>query len=126
MLDTIEVHTLDGATWTIKRYLTRRDRRLINAHVLDATIADLPALRKIEGSMEELMARVRTPTPTDGDRAVPSPYEDDALLVYGTVSWSYDKPLTGEAVLDVSEHVAAQVLAKMHELYDLKEEALKN
>lgn len=120
-METVQVKTPDGATWEIKAYITRGDRRRIDKVVQVASLDYLGGLTKSGVDVESLQKMA-------GDRvdgASVSPDEDDALLANCVVSWSYGD-YTPEAVLEKDNNVTDVVLGKMHELYYRTGEGAKN
>lgn len=122
-METIRVELPDGAWWDIKSYLTRGDRRKIDTHVQEQAFSFVARIKAMDITTDQLRALAGTPT---NGAAPGNPDEDDMLLLCATVGWSFPDQIAAETIAARWERHTNQVLARMHELYVITDESLKN
>lgn len=143
-IETRDIKLPDGHTWTVKRYLSRGDRRHIDRRVFHDQMRLMGemeeagiSLDQITGSLGAILgidvknADAATENAGEGSNgASPSgktlaevreEAEDewseekvDATIERATVSWTYEEPVTVEAIAGMEEHI-----------YDVVAEAVK-
>lgn len=107
----------DGEWWEIQDYCSRGLRKKLRAatqraYALTASAGIDPAdTEAVRAHMAEHIAEI------DLDAA------DDAMLLYGTVAWSYPEPVSRAAIDALPDRVTGLVLVRMRELYSEPTEA---
>ena len=111
-----------GEWWEIKGELTRGERRKIDDHTRRT---GLLSVKEMQDSGLDLAAVRKMATGASVDGLVP-PDMEDAMLVHGTISWSFPEPVSFESVANRTERDVASVLRRMKVLYVPSEEQTKN
>lgn len=113
----------DGEWWLIKTVVTRGMRKAFRSAGLKSFFTgDVDGDAIDLGDRQMLRKRILAhPESWDLDAI------DDAFLINGTVSWSFQKPITLETINDLPDKYVKPVLERMTALYtEPMEESLKN
>ena len=125
MPDTIRIETGPDRWWDIKAWMSRGDRRRIDNHVQRKALEFVKILKEADIDVAQFQ-QVATQPGVGGAITRVNPDEDDAMLLYCTVAWSYAESVTATAIDTKPDIETSLVLARMRETYGLSEEARKN
>jgi len=106
-----------GAWWDIRARVTRGMRKRLNAASLRMFMqvpgyAEIMTLQDPEERKEKLAEALKA-----NPGAVDWLTEEDAMLLEGTVAWSFPEPVSAAAIDDRDDADAAPVLERMRDLY---------
>ena len=115
----------DGNWWDFRTVVTRGMRKRFSADGIGAL-----DLSKQNGTFVDIADPDQITTYLQKNPAIASRYmvaTDDALLVNGSVAWSFDGPITLEAIDSLPDDVVTKVLEEVRPLYrPITEEEVKN
>lgn len=142
-IETVPIKLPDGETWTVKKRLSRGDRRHIDRRVFEDQIALMSNLGAAGISLEQITstlgsvlginvknADAEAEEHTNGSapaKTVEEVKEElaeewtaekaDATIERCTVSWSYDDPVTPETIADTDEDIYDFLVEAVKKLY---------
>ena len=110
----------DGNWWEIKDWLTRRDRLAIREASQNSAIMLMERFTKMGIDMDA-MQRTQQQMPSGAQKKLEveaMPEEENTMLLAATVSWSWNEPVSEDAILDRSEEHTEKVLEAMRHRYE--------
>ena len=110
----------DGNWWEIKDWLTRRDRLVIRNASQDSAIHLMERFTKMGIDMDAFQrTEQQMPEGTQKKLEVEAmPEEENAMLLAGTVAWSWADGISEDTILDREEQYSEMVLDAMRRRYE--------
>ena len=110
----------DGAWWDIKDWLTRRDRLAMREASQHSALALMEQFSKAGFDMESLQ-KTQQQMPENAKKTLDVeglPEEENAMLITASTGWSWDEPISADAILDKPEQYTDIILEAMRNRYE--------